>query len=129
MKFFIDTANLDQIKEARDLGILDEIYGGHAEVAGGAQKVVLNFEQCGANLVRPFFAEQQAEAGIPFIDLADAVNAPAVLCGAAAIAEAGGAGIAGAGDDFGQAVALAFGIEVFISCAHGALLLELAGLY
>ena len=25
MKFFIDTANLDQIKEARDLGILDGV--------------------------------------------------------------------------------------------------------
>ena len=25
MKFFIDTANLDQIKEAKDLGILDGV--------------------------------------------------------------------------------------------------------
>ena len=26
MKFFIDTANLEQIKEAHDLGVLDTIY-------------------------------------------------------------------------------------------------------
>lgn len=29
MKFFIDTANLDQIKEAQDLGVLDGLQPTH----------------------------------------------------------------------------------------------------
>jgi hypothetical protein len=51
----------------------------------------------------------------PRVGFADGVDAQAVLGRPATVAEAGGAGVAGAGDDFGQAVALAFGFSV----AHG----------
>ena len=54
-------------------------------------------------------AEQQAETGIQFVDFADGIDTQAILGRPAAIAEAGGAGVSGAGDDLGQAVALAFG--------------------
>jgi hypothetical protein len=42
---------------------------------------------------------------VEFVDFADAVDAQAVLADAGAIAEAGGAGVAGAGDDFAETVA------------------------
>ncbi len=49
-------------------------------------------------------------AGIQFVNIADGVDAQAVLGRPAAVAEAGGAGVAGAGDDLRQAIALAFGV-------------------
>jgi hypothetical protein len=46
---------------------------------------------------RHVFAQQQADKGIEFVDFAQRVDARAVLAGAAAVAEARAAVVAGAG--------------------------------
>src|SRR5574343_546477 len=107
-----------------DLGVLDDFHARQAELAAEVEQVVLAIKQGGTHGVRQFFAEQDSEAGVEFVNFADGVDAQAVLGRPATVAKAGGAGIAGAGDDLRQAVALAFGFAV----AHGALL-EWPGLY
>jgi hypothetical protein len=54
---------------------------------------------------RHVFAQQQADEGIEFVDFAQRVDACAVLAGAAAVAEAGAAVVAGARGDFGKSIA------------------------
>jgi hypothetical protein len=76
--------------------------------------------------MRQVFAEQDAEAGVQLVDLADGVDAQAVLGRPAAVAEAGGAGVAGAGDDLGKAVALAFAVALSLLVCSRCSLLEVA---
>ena len=50
MKFFIDTANLDQIREAKDLGILDGVTTNPSLMAkegiAGAEKIMKHYKTC-----------------------------------------------------------------------------------
>ena len=96
-----------QFFEAGNLGILHDVHAGQAEFAAQIEQVVLDIEQGGTHAGRNVLAEQQADIRVEFINLADRIDAQAVLGCPAAIAEAGGAGIAGAGDDLREAVALA----------------------
>ena len=118
---------LGQRFEPADLNVLDDFVARHAKLAAEIEEVVLDVEQRSLHRMGQVFAEQHAEAGIQLVDFADGVDAQAVLGRAAAVAEAGGAGVTGAGDDFGKAVALAFAI--LLSFAHVALLHEVRGLY
>jgi len=116
---------LGQCLEAGHLHFLDDFHARQAELAAKVEKVVLDVEQGGAHGIRQVLAKQYTEAGIKLIDFADGVDAQAILGCPAAVAEAGGAGIAGARDDPGQAIALAF----FNGGAHCVLLLNMGGLY
>ena len=41
MKFFIDTANLEQIQEAYDLGVLDGVTTAQSETLGDCVKILI----------------------------------------------------------------------------------------
>src|SRR5439155_25244531 len=62
-------------------------------------------DQFFAQRVRQWLAQQQADVGIQFVDVAHRVHAQAVLVGAAAVPESGGALVAGAGGDLRKSVA------------------------
>ena len=62
---------------------------------------MLHAGERGVDVLRQFFREQQSQRRIQFIDFADGLDALAILVRARAVAEAGGAGVAGAGVDFG----------------------------
>ncbi|MNT07951.1 hypothetical protein D3C86_1289380 [compost metagenome] len=62
-------------------------------------------EQRAAHIIRQVrLGQQQADVGIQFVHVANGGDALAVLAGAAAVAQPGGAGVTGAGGDLGQAV-------------------------
>jgi hypothetical protein len=65
---------------------------------------MLHVRQQRAHVLGQFLAQQQADDGVGLVDLAQRVDAQAVLGDALAVAQAGGAGVAGAGVDLGEAV-------------------------
>ncbi|MDT4868936.1 hypothetical protein FQZ97_1039330 [compost metagenome] len=66
---------------------------------------MLNFDQQGAHVGRHLFAEQHADVGVEFVHVAHGVHAQVILGDAGVVAQPGGAGVAGAGGDLGEAVA------------------------
>ena len=87
-----------------DLFGRDHAHAGDAHFAAQIEQVVLHVGEQGAHVVGQGFGEQHADAGVEFVDFAQRVDAQAVLGDAVAVAEAGGAGVAGAGVNLGEAV-------------------------
>jgi hypothetical protein len=77
---------------------------GDAQFAAEVEQVVLDAGEQFANIGGQVFAEDDAEQRVEFIDVAHGGDAGGILGGARTVAEAGGAGIAGAGVDFREAV-------------------------
>ena len=84
----------------------DRFVAGHAQLAAEIEQVVLDFLELSRDrLGQPVDGEHHADAAVQLVDGAVGLDAVAVLSDAAAVAEAGGAGIAGAGVDLAEAVA------------------------
>ena len=71
-------------------------------LAAEVEQVVLDAGQRLAHVVGQFLAEQQADDRVEFVDVAERGDARCILADARAVAEAGGAGVAGAGVDLGR---------------------------
>ena len=97
--------------ELVDLFAADHAHAGDAHFAAQIEEVVLHVGEVGAYVVGQGFGEQQADAGVELVDFAQRVDAQAVLGNPLAVAEAGGAGVAGAGVDLGEAVSH---VDVFV---------------
>ena len=107
-------AGQDEILERRQFGVEvgdrgfepanvcvpDQLRARDADFAAQIEQVVLHAEQDGTDAVRAILGQQEAEAGVEFVDLADGFDAQAVLVYARSVAESGGATVARAGDDF-----------------------------
>jgi hypothetical protein len=91
---------LQQRVQPRHVLFLDHLVAGDAQFAAQVEQVVLDRDQLFAQVGRHVFAQQQPDEGVQFIDLAQRMDAHAVLFGAAAVAQSGGAVVAGAGGDF-----------------------------
>ena len=85
--------------------VADGAIAGNGQFAAEVEQVVLDFDQARSDVRGQRFREQYAEHRVEFVDGADGFDARRVLRHARAVAEAGGPGIAGAGHDFGEAVA------------------------
>ena len=83
----------------------DHLHARNAHLASQVEEIVLHVGEQGAHVFRQLFAEHDADGRVGFVHLAESVDAQAVLGNPVAIAEAGGAGVAGAGIDLGKAVA------------------------
>ena len=95
----------DEFFKAGDVRLADDVVSRDAHFAAEVEKIVLDAEQCVANRRRQLAGEQHAEARVELVDLADDVDAQAVLGDSRAVAQAGRSGIAGARDNFREAVA------------------------
>ena len=87
-----------------DLMTADHLHAGDADLATEIEEVVLDVGEQGPHRLGKLLAKQQADHGVELVDLAKAVDAQAVLGDPVAIAEAGGAGVAGAGVDLRKSV-------------------------
>jgi hypothetical protein len=83
----------------------DHLHAGDAHLAAQVEEVVLHVDEQLAHFIGHLLAQQDADGGVGFIHFAQGVDAQAVLGHPVAVAEAGGAGVAGAGVNLGQAVA------------------------
>jgi hypothetical protein len=87
---------LDQRLEARDLRAGDADAAGDAHLATQVEQVVLHTGEGIADIGPKALGQEQANARIEFVDIAQRGDAQAVFGNAAAIAQAGFTGIAGA---------------------------------
>ena len=71
-----------------------------ADLAAEVEQVVLDLQQRRAHGPGELLREQQAEGGIELVDVAERLDARAVLAHARPVTQAGLAGVAGAGGDF-----------------------------
>ena len=78
--------------------------GRDRELATEVEQVVLDVEKQFGQSAAQRLGQQHAEVAIQLIDLADGMHARLGLGNPRAVAEAGGAGIAGAGINFGKAM-------------------------
>jgi hypothetical protein len=78
---------------------LEHRVAGNAQLAAEIEQVVLDVGQVGAYLGRQVLGQQQADHRVEFVDIAHRLHAQRVLAGAAAVAQAGGAVVSGAGGD------------------------------
>ena len=76
----------------------------NAEFAAEIEQIMLHIVQALAHRVGQCFGEQHAECAVQFVHRADGLDAQTDLGYARTVAESGGAGVAGAGVDLGQAV-------------------------
>ena len=83
---------------------MHHVRAGNADLAAEVEQVVLHVDQQRAHVVGQFLAEDETDQRVGFVDVAQRLDTQAVLGDALAIAEAGGAGVAGAGVDLGKAV-------------------------
>mmetsp|Transcript_59447 Transcript_59447/g.140625 ORF Transcript_59447/g.140625 Transcript_59447/m.140625 type:complete len:244 (+) Transcript_59447:345-1076(+) len=96
---------LQRLVQPQHRGVLQQLPAGPGEFAAEVEQLVLDGDQQLAHIVRQRFGEQHAEVGIEFVDIAHGLHAQVVLGHTAAVGEAGGAVVAGAGGDLGEAVA------------------------
>lgn len=121
---------LDDGFESGDLGRFHDRHAGQAEFAAKIEEIMLDIMQHAAHVIWQVLAQQHAEAGVEFIDIADGCDTQTVLGRPVAVAEAGGAGVTRTRDNPGEPVALAFlfvGLLIFV--VHAAFSLVCPELY
>ena len=95
---------LGQCLEALDVRRGDHRVAGNADFAAEIEQVVLDLEQRFTRLLRNVLGEHGADHRVQLVDVAQRLDAQRVLRNTRAVAEPGGAGVAGARDDFRQAM-------------------------
>ena len=83
----------------------DVTRAGHAQFPSQVKELVLNMGEAGVDGLGQVFREQYPDVAVEFVHFTNGVNTQAVFGRTCAIAESGGAIIAGAGVDFGEAIA------------------------
>jgi len=87
------------------LRVLEHRVAGNAQLAAEVEQVVLDVGQIRAHVVGQLLRQQHADGRVQLVDIAHRRHAQAVLARSAAVAETGGAVVAGAGGDLREAVA------------------------
>jgi hypothetical protein len=80
---------------------LEQLVAGDGQLAAEVEQLVLDLDQQRAHIGGHVLAQQQADVRVEFVHVAHGVHAQAVLGHAGVVAQAGGAGIAGAGCNLG----------------------------
>ena len=88
----------------------DHLHARYAHLTAQVEEIMLDIGEQGLHVLGQSLAQQYADGRIDFIHLAQGVDAQAVLGNPPAVAEAGGAGVAGTGVDLGKAVAHGCGL-------------------
>jgi hypothetical protein len=96
---------LEQLFQALYLGFRYVLEPGNAQFAAKVEQVVLNSQQFLSGIVGQRFAQQDAQAGVEFIDIAERLNSRGILGDPRAVTQTGGAGVASAGKDLCQSIA------------------------
>ena len=96
---------VDGVLESLDVRGRERRITGDRQFSAEIEQIVLDIDQESANAVGQRVRENEPDHRIQFIDGTDRFDARAVLRNARTVAEAGRAGIAGAGDDLRQPVA------------------------
>ena len=99
--------------ELRDGVGLQQLVAGHRQLAAQVEQLVLDGDEQRAHVARQRFGQQHADLRVEFIDVAHGLDAQVVLWHAGAVAQAGGAVVAGAGGDLCESVAHGGGVLLF----------------
>ena len=78
---------------------LEQFKARDRQLTAQVEQLVLHLDQQGADFIGHGLAQQQADVGVEFVHIAHRVDAQAVLGDALVVAQAGGAGVAGARGD------------------------------
>ena len=90
----------DLLFQMQDMHFLNRAVTRQADFAAEIEQFVLDDGQHLAHGGWQLLGQQDAEAGVEFVDFADAVDTQAILADPFAVGQSGHAGIAGAGDYF-----------------------------
>jgi hypothetical protein len=88
-----------------DLGILEERVTRNRKLSAEVEQIVLHLLQQRSHVGRNFLREHQADGTVQLVDVAERGDARAVLRHPGTVAQAGLAGVAGAGGDLREAMA------------------------